>query len=1019
MHVRKFGADYEITEVTDIEDPVDVHLTITVKAADGTTLGSRTGGGAFVAGSTVTAQGCYIVASASGDVGTLPADLDITTDVDSPLTVVLTGEDIADGGSMNFYISSTGSTYYDEEMMYGGGRHTPDGTAQFPYFDITTALAALGGAFTIVTVLDSETYDEELTISGAYTLQAALGETPTITRGIGARVTREVEHDGNNADTCYVSKEIGSDVTGDGTYQNPYATITTGYTNIGARTYLDIMDDDSYEEQVTITGAISIEPIYGKCPVWCYDTVNAGALLIQNKDCNIYGIIFDSRDISAGIMIYRVAAGANVNIINDNSFLDCNIYGISFNQGGFDQEFAGDIINNKFQNCVYGIFFSSANPALILGLTGNVNDNYFYANGEAIYLYASGFILQGNIQNNVFSKNIDFAIDILKVHNLTGDISNNTIYDSTLGISAWVVNSFTGTIDNNLLYDNSTYDLQKTAGVALTITNSRYGTNSGFTIGAGCITTDPKLCDENNNILGLSADSPCLGTGASDMGCENRIINFASDDIVLNGFNMSGQNYWHNAIYQSATRDSCLINWCSIYDFNGIAIYDYGTGAAVGSELTNTEINNCKIYNNGNGVKFVYGGNTIQETVIYNCSIFGAHGDYAIQIIDHCVFYGNQYGIYFESNSAGILLKNSIFNQNSLYGVYSESSVILRYCCITDGYNSYVTIDPADDYHNITDLPLFVNMDEDTEDFNIKTIYNGYKINSSCMGGADDGYDIGAYKLTRSIEDDSWRRYELAHNPRTIDFQNLPKGEIKFENILGSLDLYVKDMKRSFIFKWPATQYTTEELKDKVEYFNTLVKSRVNNFTDEDVKLRIQFLPDQKLETGTSGVVSATGKSLTDQTQQWTENKWKGFWVGLEFTSGTDMVMDATAKTGTKDGAGWTTNQWTGYYLPLNGYWYYIKSNTATVLTLSDLEETLEDETVAYSIEKYFRVNSNTSTVLYLDDADGELVAGSYDYYIDFIECVIQKPEMKYTQTRYYYQQETWKNNFQLMFEEA
>jgi hypothetical protein len=39
-YVRKFGTDYLIKQVTDITDPVDVNMTFTVKAADGTTLGS-------------------------------------------------------------------------------------------------------------------------------------------------------------------------------------------------------------------------------------------------------------------------------------------------------------------------------------------------------------------------------------------------------------------------------------------------------------------------------------------------------------------------------------------------------------------------------------------------------------------------------------------------------------------------------------------------------------------------------------------------------------------------------------------------------------------------------------------------------------------------------------------------------------------------------------------------------------------------------------------------------------------
>jgi len=65
-YVRKFGTHYLITDITDIEDPVDVNMTFNVYALDGTLLGSRTGGGAFVDGGVVTAQGCYLEIVANG-----------------------------------------------------------------------------------------------------------------------------------------------------------------------------------------------------------------------------------------------------------------------------------------------------------------------------------------------------------------------------------------------------------------------------------------------------------------------------------------------------------------------------------------------------------------------------------------------------------------------------------------------------------------------------------------------------------------------------------------------------------------------------------------------------------------------------------------------------------------------------------------------------------------------------------------------------------------------------------------
>ena len=55
------------------------------------------------------------------------------------------------------------------------------------------------------------------------------------------------------------------------------------------------------------------------------------------------------------------------------------------------------------------------------------------------------------------------------------------------------------------------------------------------------------------------------------------------------------------------------MKWCSLYDFQGIGVDFYDDDTDLDSSFLN-----CEIYNNGNGIKLTYGGNTFEECLIYN-----------------------------------------------------------------------------------------------------------------------------------------------------------------------------------------------------------------------------------------------------------------------------------------------------------------------------------------------------------------------------------------------------------------
>ncbi len=221
-----------------------------------------------------------------------------------------------------------------------------------------------------------------------------------------------------------------------------------------------------------------------------------------------------------------------------------------------------------------------------------------------------------------------------------------------------------------------------------------------------------------------------------------------------------------------------------------------------------------------------------------------------------------------------------------------------------------------------------------------------------------------------------------------------------------------------FPMEWNENDWTSEQQKDKIKYISSLIPTRENQKKKINCRVRLRLLPTAHLENGTNGVIDASAKTLTDSTKDLNEDKYKGYNLAVIFTSGTGMVIDAGAKTGTKAGAGWTVDQWIGYYLKYDGYTYYIKSNTATVLTLSDPYSTLVSATIAYSIEKYFEIEKHSETVYTLIDDDSELVSGTYDYYVDFALTRVMDSKFRYTQPKFKFTEEEWKTAYSLLLEQ-
>lgn len=993
IHVRKFGIAYEIKQVTDIEDPVDTDMKFWVYALDGTLLGSRVGGGAFVAGTTLTtAQPCYLKVTGTGSATMLTTVL-IDTDVDpSGKDFIFPAETIINGTSINFYLSQTTSTYYDENMIHGGARHTPDGTEALPFFTIQDALDQCDSYYPIVTVLDSETYDEELTFDGGWTLQAALGQTPKITCGIGARATREIVHDGNNTDTAYVSSS-GDDSTGDGTYQKPYKTLNKVGASIGSRTHVKTMDEGPFLAETSFVIVNQMEPLYGIV-----------TKIIGNKQVE---------DDFTGFMVDG-NAGVGISISADNVMVHNNtVY--NFTNSGINTIISArvlDIQKNIIKNSVDGVLGYGITDAY--GSTGFISNNIIFDCNIGAQIVGGGGGVQ--ISNNViYSCGIGLDIYVGAV-NWTADIKNNVIYkNSNIGINILSgAGSVTGAIKNNILWENSNYDI--TSEESFTMTYTIYATkNANVTAGTGCSTSDPLFMDSDNFNFALKFGSPAYKTDGfeNDLGPTFGCILISATGVTINGFEIDGQEKYFYGIYKTGSTDyaSLTVKWCYIHDFLGTCIDDYSGAATTGNYQNNM------IGKSGSAVLVRRGCNYFNYNIVFSNIEYGLYQNYSMLEFNHNVVFNNELtGYYRASASAGPIIKNSIFNANGAYGINSIGMATVFNSCINDYVSSTVKYLPTEN-ENITDNPIFVNENTDEEDFHLKSVARGYIFNSPCIGLADDGYDMGAYLETLSVTGGGWKTFQLTHEPSTMNIEtSLKDGNVSVSNF-GDMFLRGKNFKMIFPLQWSPNQATTEEQSKKIRHFQRLVPTIKNEKTRSECLFRLWFLPDTHLQSGT-GVIDSTAKTITDSTKDWVEDDFTGFWIGVKHSSHASISIDSSNAQAEVTGAGWTTNEHQGRFLRINQIPFLILGNTADTLQLSDPYGYLTTETVSGSIETYYKATGNDETEITILDPYSTLPTGSYAYYLAFVRCYVSSQVYRYTQPNYAINKETWKTGYQITFEE-
>jgi hypothetical protein len=1046
-YVRKFGTPYLITDVTDIEDPVDANMTFRVYANDGTLMGSRTGGGAFVPGSSVSSQGCYMEIEADGGDVTVLNNILVDTNVDAGgLDFITAQEVIYDGNILTLYLSDTSSTYYDSAMTLGGGRHTPaagGGDSRLPYFHPYDAFA--DGAFVTtdgVEILDREVYSfpykdaggiwrYELPINvNAVFLYSTDGSNPRIKGIIGADTEREVSGLFNNETAVFFNENGTNTTTGatgyEDTWHDPYRTIANAITAAGNKGVSLVIyggtgatvTDGIFDETVSF-GALTIEPEYGYTPKIYRTTAIAQLVTLSNAASIINGFIIDANNFAND----AIRASNHTASIHNNNIINAKLIG--FNETGAP---GTTLSNNIIYGCDWAIAATASNIA-----TFTINRCFMYNNNLGINGSAPGNNLTINIADCHIYDNVEYGIELnLAGNNINGTIENNTIYNNSIyGIYCRGVGGVWGiTVQNNIVYNNTTYDLYKEDAPANpSVSWSNYSTSSNWTDGGNNDTINaPGFCKNTFPYkFGLSADSNQYrsGNGGVDKGAELRIIEINNNAIEINGIQVDGNNQFNTGIYiaDTANHTGLVIKWCDWYDFQGIGVDPY-------DDNTDTDciISNNKIYDNGNGLKLNYGGNTIENNLIYNNLIFGIWSDRNGTLFNHNDFYLNKYGLYLESNSLVVTIKNSIFHKNTTNGIFSEVSIATTYSCHNDAVNSNVNITSTTNKQPATD-PLFISEISGSEDFNIKTKEatdsdgNNFLINSPCKDSDEDGNDIGAYQLTRAIESDTWKKYQFEYNPENLNLGLLSKGLRAINDALGIVELYAKSHKRILPFIWTNDRYSSKTQRLKLEYFSSIIPTPENELTKDQVNFRIHLRPTNFINTGSNATIDATNKTLTDSTKSWIENEAKGWHVSIKFNSGsaTGSINSGTKILTVSPSPGWTADEWINYYVYYDGYYYLITDNAADTLTLADPNSTIVTAaSIDWAIEKYFKIKKNNATVLTLIDSSGELVTGTYDYYIDFIEVKNQRSQFSYDQRpRWAFTKEFNKSGYVWITEEA
>jgi len=279
---------------------------------------------------------------------------------------------------------------------------------------------------------------------------------------------------------------------------------------------------------------------------------------------------------------------------------------------------------------------------------------------------------------------------------------------------------------------------------------------------------------------------------------------------------------------------------------------------------------------------------------------------------------------------------------------------------------------------------------------------------------------MGAHLVDYGVLQDSWDKFTLINNPRSLNQNYARKGGVEFEDAAGNYDGWRKGTRLHFPMDFSRIA-GDEAQRQMIQHFSEREPSPELDYTQEECKFRISKRQTTYYGRGNDVTIDATAKTLTHAGASYGINSRKGYFCAVIFHDGVSASISASAKTVTDSTKHWNTDEFTGYFFPYNGYYYYILSNTATVLTLSDPNGTLIDNVnFDYDIVKNFKIIKNTPTVLTLRDDDDELIDGTwFNYYIDFSEMRSIGNDFGFNQDLYNDEDEDTKMDYSIEYAEV
>ena len=346
----------------------------------------------------------------------------------------------------------------------------------------------------------------------------------------------------------------GSDVTGDGTAENPFATIQTGIDSSETGDIVLVLPG-TYNENINYLGKnIVISSTGGKDSTFIDGNQNGSVVTIDSGE--------DSTAVLNDFTIQNGLAEAGGGVYCDQSGPTLSNLLITNNSanGGGGGIYCGWLSNLLIHNVTIrnnsamdggGFYCDFSNPKIENSI---IEDNVaMYSGGGFYFTYATGPNLKNILINNnsanggggVFSYNSNLTM-------LNVTIVNNTASGFSGGIYSFLFTNLY--LTNCIVWDN--YPLVNHVSIASVFLNYSdiQGGESGFYTdmndsiywGDGNLDADPLFCDSNNGNFMLAENSPCIGTGENGsnmgtfgVGCD---AIFLTPDLVINEFLANSEN---------------------------------------------------------------------------------------------------------------------------------------------------------------------------------------------------------------------------------------------------------------------------------------------------------------------------------------------------------------------------------------------------------------------------------------------------------------------------------------------